>query len=394
MEEPTKKKREDGKSFKLTNLALGNSTSVFILLFMILFMGYGAYKGMPKELFPEIKMPTVYVSTAYPGNAPLDIENLVTRPLEKEIQTIKGIKNLKSTSIQDFSAVIVEFNPDEDIDQALREVKDAVDKAKSELPNDLPSGPSVKEIDMSEMPILNINLSGDFSIDNLKDYAEKLEDEIESLPQINKVDIKGVLDREVEINVNLFKMESNEISFNDIQNAIVNENISMAAGEVQLGNTKRSIRLVGEFERPEDMGDVVIKHEKGNFVYLRDIATVVDGYKERESYARLGGMPVVSLDVIKKSGENLLEATERINQILDEAKQTYLPGTLKITITNDQSQQTKDQLKNLENSIISGVILVVLVLLFFLGLRNALFVGMAIPMSMFLSFLVLSAMGV
>lgn len=394
MEEPIKKKREDGKSFGLTNLALNNSTSVFILLFMIIFMGLGAYIGMPKELFPEIKMPTVYVSTAYPGNSPLDIENLVTRPLEKEIQTIKGIKNLKSTSIQDFSAVIVEFNTDEDIDEALQEVKDAVDKAKSELPTDLPADPNVKEIDMSEMPILNINLSGDFSIDNLKDYAEKLEDEIESLGEINKVDIKGVLEREVEINVNLYQMEANEISFNDIQNAITNENISMAAGEVQLGNTKRTIRLVGEFEKPEDMGDVVVKHEKGNFVYLRDIATVVDGYKERESYARLGGDPVVSLDVIKKSGENLLEATEKINTILEEAKLTYLPKNLKITITNDQSQQTKDQLKNLENSIISGVILVVLVLLFFLGLRNALFVGMAIPMSMFLSFFTLSAMDV
>ncbi|MFT6844096.1 MAG: multidrug efflux pump [Flavobacteriales bacterium] len=394
MDNPIKKVREASKSFKLTNLALNNSTSVFILLTMIVFLGLGAYNGMPKELFPEIKMPTVYVSTAYPGNAPLDIENLITRPLEKEIQTIKGIKNLKSTSIQDFSAVIVEFNPNEDIDKALLEVKDAIDRAKNELPNDLPDDPSAKEIDMSEMPILNINLSGDFSIDNLKDYAEKLEDEIESLPEINKVDIKGVLDREVEINVNLFKMESNEISFNDIQNAIVNENVSMAAGEVQLGNTKRTIRVVGEFERPEDMGDVIIKHEKGNFVYLRDIATVVDGYKERESYARLDGKPVVSLDVIKKSGENLLEATRGINLILEEARASYLPNSLKITITNDQSQQTKDQLKNLENSIISGVILVILVLLFFLGLRNAIFVGMAIPMSMFLSFFVLSAMGV
>ncbi|MFT7114219.1 MAG: multidrug efflux pump, partial [Candidatus Azotimanducaceae bacterium] len=388
MEKPTK------KNFKLTNLALANSTSVFILLFMILFLGLSSYMQMPKELFPEIKIPTIYVSTPYPGNSPEDIENLVTRPLEQEIQSIKGIKNLKSTSIQDYSAVIVEFNTDVEVSEVLQEVKDAVDKAKGDLPTDLPTDPNVSEIDFSAMPILNINLSGDFSIDNLKGYAEMLQDKIETISQINKVELKGTLEKEVKINVDLFKMEQSQISFRDIESAVANENLSMAGGEVTMEGSRRSIRIKGEFDEAEDMQDIIVKHEKGNIVYLRDIAAVVDGYKDANSYARLDGFPVVSLDVIKKSGENLLEATDQINVILAEAKLNTLPQNLKITITNDQSEQTRAQVKNLENSIISGVILVVVVLLFFLGLRNALFVGLAIPMSMFLSFLVLSAMGV
>jgi len=382
------------KSFGLTNLSLDNGTSVFILLFIIVLMGVSAYVGLPKELFPEIKMPTVYVSTPYPGNAPLDMENLVTRPLEKEISTIKGIKNLKSTNIQDYSAVIVEFNTDENIEEVLQDVKDAVDRAKKELPNDLPTDPSVQEIDFSEFPILNINLSGDFSLENLKDFAEKLEDDIEALAEINKVELKGLLEREIKIDVDLLKMEANEISFRDIEGAIANENISMAGGEVLMGKVKRSIRLMGEFEDPMEMVDVIVKHEKGNIVRLGDIADVVNGYKDTESFARMNGYPVVSLDVIKKSGENLLEATDKIGVILEKASKTYLPSTLEVSITNDQSEQTRDQLKNLENSIIAGVILVVVVLLFFLGLRNALFVGLAIPISMFMSFLILSSMGV
>ena len=382
------------KEFKLSSLALNNGTSVFILLFMIIFLGFSAYRNMPKELFPEITIPTIYVSTAYPGNSPLDMENLVTRPLEKEIQPINGIKTLSSTSIQDFSAIVVEFNTDVDVDEVLLEVKDAVDKAKKDLPNDLPAEPSVMEVDFSEMPILNINLSGDFSIDNLKMFAEDLQDEIEAIAEISEVEIKGVLDREIKVNVDLYKMQANEISFFDIENAIANENISMAGGEIEMQGTRRSLRLVGEFKSAKELEDVIVKHEKGNIVYLRDIADVEDGYKSRSSYARLDGFPVVSLDVKKKSGENLLLATEKINQILADAKGSKLPTNLTVTITNDQSKQTKDQLKNLENSIISGVILVVAVLFFFLGIRNALFVGLAIPLSMFMSFLILSAMGV
>ncbi|HAP30426.1 MAG TPA: copper transporter, partial [Flavobacteriales bacterium] len=252
----------------------------------------------------------------------------------------------------------------------------------------------VMDIDFSEFPILNINLSGDFSLDELKIHAEYLQDEIEAFSEISKVEITGLLEKEIKVEVDLHRMEMSQVSFRDIEDAIAFENTSIAGGDMLIGDTRRMVRTSAEFTSAEEIANIIVKHEKGNIVYLKDIALVTDGYEDRESYARLDTQPVVSLNVVKKSGENLLEATDKITSLLATAKQSkILPENLTISITNDQSEQTRDQLSNLENSIIFGVILVVLVLLFFLGLRNALFVGMAIPLSMFISFVVLGGMG-
>lgn len=382
------------RSFKLTNLSLKNKTTVFILTVLLTLFGIFSYKSMPKALYPDIVMPTIMVQTVYPGNSPADIENLITRPIEKEVKSVKGIKNLNSTSIQDNSTVIVEFNTDIEVKTALQDVKDAVDKAKSNLPNDLDLDPMVMDIDFSEFPILNINLSGDFSLDELKIHAEYLQDEIEALSEISKVEITGLLDREITIKTDLHRMESNQISFQNIEDAIAFENVSIAGGNILLGAARRMVRTDSEFRSVKEIGDIIVKREKGDFVYLRDVAEVVNGYEEVESYARLNKQPVVSLNIVKKGGENLLEATDKIMEILSISKtDNILPENLKISITNDQSEQTRMQIDNLENSIIFGVILVILVLLFFLGLRNSLFVGLAIPMSMFISFVVLGGMG-
>ena len=382
------------RSFKITNLSLKNKTTVFILTALLTLFGIFSYKSMPKSLYPDIVMPTIMVQTVYPGNSPADIENLITRPLEKEIKSVKGLKKLTSSSIQDNSSVIVEFNTDVELKVALQDVKDAVDKAKSDLPRDLDMDPMVMDIDFSEFPILNINLSGDFSLDELKIHAEYLQDEIESFSEISKVEITGLLDKEIRVEADLYLMESSQVSFGDIESAIAFENTTIAGGNVLIGNTRRMVRTSAEFTSAEEIANIIVKHEKGNIVYLKDIATVTDGYEERESFARLNTQPVVSLNVVKKSGENLLEATSKIMSLLNTAKSTsILPQNLTISITNDQFEQTRDQLSNLENSIIFGVILVVLVLLFFLGLRNALFVGMAIPLSMFISFVVFGGMG-
>ncbi len=382
------------RNFKLTNLSLRNKTTIFILTILLAYFGMFTYKNMPKALFPDIVMPTIMVQTIYPGNSPADIENLITRPIEKEIKSIKGIKNLKSTSIQDNSSIIVEFNTDVEVKSALQDVKDAVDKSKGNLPSDLDIDPIVMDIDFSEFPILNINLSGDFSLDELKKHAEYLQDEIEAINEISKVDITGLLDREITIKADLHSMEGKEISFTDIENAIGFENVSIAGGNLLIGNMKRMVRTDAEFKNVNEIGNIIVKHEKGNIVYLKDIAEVVNGYEERESYARLDEEPVVSLNIVKKGGENLLEATDKIFALLEQAKASkILPENLSISITNDQSEQTRKQLSNLENSIIFGVILVILVLLFFLGLRNSLFVGLAIPMSMFISFVILGGMG-
>ncbi|MCB0497746.1 MAG: efflux RND transporter permease subunit [Cyclobacteriaceae bacterium] len=382
------------KEFKLTTWAVNNTTTVLFLTFIIVIMGVGTYIELPKENFPEIKIPKVYVGTTYLGNSPKDIENLITRPLEKEINTISSVDNIQSTSIQDYSTIVVEFTTDTDVEDALTKVKDAVDKAKADLPNDLDQDPNIFELDVNEFPILNINLSGNYSVDQLKDYAEYLEDEIEKLPEISKAEIRGVDDKEVKVKADPFKMEAMDISFSDIENAISSENVTMSSGNYKSDGVARTVRIDGEFKEPSELLDIVVKHEKGDIVYLRDVATVSFDYKDKANYARLNTKPVVMLDVVKRSGENLLIATDKIGKILETAKSEYLPKDLEVIVTNDQSQQTREMVSNLENSIVFGVILVVMVLLFFLGTRNALFVGMAIPLSMFMSFLILGLMGI
>ena len=378
------------REFKLTSLSLKNRTSVFLLTFIIVIFGIYSYRSMPKELFPDIALPWIMVQTVYPGNPPIDMENLVTRPIEKEIEPIKGIKNITSTSTQDISFILVEFNPDVDIKTAEDEVKNAVDYAKSELPNDLPSDPIVTDIDFSEFPILNINLSGDYSTTELKKYAEILEDRIETISEISKVDITGISEREVQINVDLLKLEAMQLSFDDVANAIMFENMSISGGELKIEGTRRSIRTVGEFESVDQIKNIIVKRDQGNIVYLSDVAEVVDTYEDPTSYTRLNGQPVVSLQVVKKGGENLLSATKKIKSILDDVKQeSIFPDDLHITITNDQSEIVEYQLSSLQNSMLMSMIFVITVLFLFLGTRNALFVGLAIPLSMFLSFFVL-----
>jgi multidrug efflux pump subunit AcrB len=398
MEQNEQKKRE----FGLSTLSVKNTTSVFILTAIIVAFGLVSYNKMPKESFPEVVIPTVYVNTFYPGNSPVDMENLITRPIEKEIKGLKGVKKITSTSSQDISTVVIEFNENILIAKALQEVKDAVDKAKRELPTDLDQDPTVLEVDLSEFPVVTINLSGDYEIAQLKKYGEYLEDEIEALPEVSRVDITGALDREIQINADIRKMEARRVTFNDIENAVRAENVTMSGGEVLTEGFRRSLRVSGEFKTAAEMGSIIVKSEDLEVVYLSDVAEVKDSYIERKSYTRLatrdflakGAQAVVSLNVVKRNKENLIAADEKIQKILADAKTSgALPAGLDVILTNNQADDMKLQISNLENSIISGVILVVGVLLFFMGIRNALFVGVAIPMSMLLSFIILDAMG-
>ncbi|TLX72100.1 efflux RND transporter permease subunit [Labilibacter sediminis] len=382
------------REFRLTTLALRNKTTILLLTFSLIVFGLVSYNTLPKELFPEVKLPWIMIMTPYPGNSPLDIENLVTRPIEKELESINGIKDIKSTSSQGLSYILIVFNTDVETKVALQDCKDAVDDAMSELPGDLPADPVVEDIDASEFPIVNINLSGDYSIDELKKYGEILEDRIESLSEISKVDIQGINEKEIKVNVDPLKMAAYKLSFNDIADAIKYENMSISSGEIKLGNTRRAIRALGEFIDVKEMEDIIVKSEDRKIVYLKDVAEIIDGYEEPSSITRLGQEPVISLQVVKKGGENLLNATRQIEEILKEANNNHVfPESLKITITNDQSDQVKAQLNSLENSMIISVLFVVLVLFFFLGTRNALFVGLAIPLSMFMSFIILQAIG-
>lgn len=381
------------RNFGPTTWALKNKNTVFLLMSILMFFGIYSYTSLPKELFPDIVIPTVMVQTIYPGNPPVDIENLITRQLEKEIESVDGIKELSSTSSQDVSNIFVEFNTDVDIKTALQDVKDAVDKAKNDLPSDLLEDPMVTDIDFTEFPIININLSGDYSINELKSYAEYLEDEIETFQEVSKVEIKGVTEKEIKVQVDQHKLDAVELSFGDMESAIKNENVSMSGGEVRIGRDRRAVRISGEFTSVEEIAGIIVKHEDGNIVYLSDVADVSFGFEDPDSYARLNRQPVVSLQVVKKGGENLLNATKKVFDLLDDARASKaIPQDLVITITNDQSEEIRNQLSNLENSMIMGIIFVIGILFFFLGTRNSLFVALSIPLSMFISFMVMGLM--
>ena len=385
------------KEFKLSSWAISNKSTVAVITFIVVLGGLLSYISMPRENFPEIIVPQIYVATPYPGNSALDVEKLITKRLEKEINAITGIDKITSNSIQGYSSIKVEFNFDITPSEALLKVKDRVDiaMADKDFPKDLPSEPSVTEVNFSELkPIMNINLSGDFSMDQLKDYAEYLEDEIESLTEISGVDVRGVQEKELEVAIDLYKMQASKISFTDVENAIAFENQSISSGDILEDGTRRNVRVVGEFVDPLKVKDIVVKREKGNIVYLRDIADVTFKEQEKESYAREYLQPVVMLDVKKRSGQNLLVASSKIDEIIKIAKANVFPSNLVVSKTNDQSNDTKTMVSDLENSIVLGIILVVAVLYFFLGFRNALFVGIAIPLSMLLSFIILSFLGV
>ena len=393
----SEKNKKGLKEFGLSTLALKNPVTIIVLSIILAVVGTISYTSMPREAFPEVVIPQIYVGTPYPGNSPLDIEKLITRPLEKEIKTITGIDDIKSTSVEGYSTIDIKFDFSTTPEQALRKVKDAVDKVMGDpnFPKDLPADPNVFEMNMSELvPALNVNLSGDFSMEMLKEYAEVLEERIEDIPQITKVDIRGIQEREVKIDVNLYRMESMEVTFNDIENAITSENMTISGGDVVVDGVRRNVRLIGEFQDWREIANVIVKNEKFNIVRLRDVAEVSFEGKERESFSREYGAPVVMLDVMKRGGENLIEASEAVDEIIAQAEKNDFPEGLEITTTNDLTGKTKTQVSELENSIIFGTILVVLVLLFFLGLRSAVFVGIAIPLSMFIAFFILNTMGV
>ncbi|TAJ14049.1 efflux RND transporter permease subunit [Marinilabiliaceae bacterium JC017] len=382
------------RKFKPTFWALKNKNTVYILTVFLLISGLMAYKGMQRELFPEIVVPYISVATVYPGNSPLDIENLITRPIEKELKGLDGVKKQSSASYQDMSIIIVEFETDVQVNQALQDVKDQVDKALSELPDDLDNDPVVEDIDFSEFPILNVNLSGDYSVYELKKFAEDLQDDFETLSEIREADVRGVDEREIKIHVDPHKMEAYDLSFYDLEMAVASENVTIGAGEIIVDGTRRSIRTEADYRNMEQIRNTIVKEEGGKVVYLKDVARVIDGFEEKSTISRLNHKAVVSLSIVKKGGENLLDATDKIFEIITKKKEANtLPKDLTITVTDDQSVSIRDQISNLENSILMGMILVMLVLYLFLGLRNAIFSGLAIPMSMFISFLVLAQLG-
>lgn len=379
------------KEFGPTTWSIKNKTSIYLLMIFVSMMGVYQFVTLPKEQFPDIVIPTIFVQTIYVGNSPKDVENLVTRPIEKQIKGITGakIKKFTSTSQQDFSAIQVEFDTDVKTDVALQKVKDAIDKAKADLPTDLTSPPTALEISFSEQPIMYVNLSGDYDLVRLKKYADDLKDKLEDLTQINRVDIVGAPEREFQINVDNYRMQSAGVTFDDISNAIQRENIDISGGLLDVGNMKRNLQLKGQLKSAYDIEKIIVRNQTGAPIYLKDIAVVKDTVKEKESFSRLDGKNVVTLNIIKRSGENLIETSDGVKKIVDEMKATNFPKDLKAVITGDMSIKTRTSFTDLVNSIVIGFVLVLIILMFFMGVINAFFVALSVPLSMFVAFVFL-----
>ncbi len=381
------------KEFKPTSWAINNKTSVYLLIIFVTILGVNKFVNTPKEQFPDIVIPTIYVQTTYVGNSPKDIENLVTRPIEKQIKGITGAKinKLTSTSMQDYSAIVVEFETGVETDVALQKVKDAVDKSKPDLPTDLTTQPDVMEVSLSDQPIMYVNVSGDYDMQHLKKYADDLKDKLEELSEINRVDEVGAPEREFQINVDNYKMQSANITFNDIASAVASENLDISGGLLDVGNMKRTLQLKGQFKSASDIEQIVLRNTSGSPIYLKDIATIKDTVKQSESYARLDGKNVITLNIIKRSGENLIQTSDDVKASVEELRASQFPKNLNVVITGDQSKSTRSSFNDLVNSIVIGFILVLLILMFFMGVTNAFFVALSVPLSMFLAFLFLPA---
>ncbi len=385
--------KEKFKEFGPTTWSIKNKTSIYLLIIFVSAIGVTLFATLPKEQFPDIVIPTIYVSTINVGNSPRDMENLVTQPIEKQIKGITGAKitKLTSTSLQDYSAIMVEFNTDVVVDVALQKVKDAVDKAKKDLPTDLTQEPNAQEVSFSEFPIMFVNISGDFDLVKLKKFADDMQDKLEELPQITRVDIVGAPEREFQINVDNYKMQASNITFDDIANAVSRENVDISGGLLEVGNMKRTLQVKGQFKTALDIEKIIVRNTSSSPIYLKDIAEIKDAVKERESYARLNGKNVVTLNIIKRAGENLIETSDGVKKAVEEMKGTTIPKNLNVVITGDLSKATRTSFKDLVNSIVIGFILVLLILMFFMGVTNAFFVALSVPLSMFVAFLFLPA---
>lgn len=381
------------KQFKPSSWAIDNKISIYILTFFITLAGIASYNSLPKESFPDIVVPTIYINTVYVGNSPTNIENLVTKPIEKQLKGIAGVKKLNSTSLQDVSVIMVEFNTSVNVPLAKQKVKDAVDKAAMDLPKDLTRQPNVMEVSFSELPIMYVNIAGNMDLNKLKKYADDVKDKIEGMKEISRVQMVGDLEREIQINIDMYKMQAANFSLGDIQRAVQYENMNISGGLVPMDGMKRSLSVKGEFKSVEEIKNLVVTSGSGSKVYLKDIAEVIDSNKEQESYARLEGKNVITLNIIKRSGENLIDASDKIHELIAKMEKDEFPKELKVTVTGDQSEKTRSTLHDLINTIIIGFILVTFILMFFMGVTNAIFVAASVPLSMFIAFWVMPAIG-
>jgi len=379
------------KEFRLASFAIDHPTSVMVMTVILILMGLMSYDRVPKEMAPEIVVPFILVNTVYPGVAPGDIETLITQPLEDELNTIGDIKAITSVSAESYSMISIEFDAGMDMNEALQRVREKVDIAKPELPP-AAEEPEIVEINFSDFPIMQVNIAGDYSLVRLREVAEDLQDRLEQIPSVLEARLTGGLEREVQVDVDLARLKFYGVAFDDVIDAVRFENVTIPGGSIDVGGVKFLVRVPGEFEETAPLADIVVETRSGRPIYIRDVATVDFGFKERESLARLDGNPVISLAIIKRAGDNIIETADAVLVVIADMEADFPPGTI-VKITSDVSEDIAGMVSSLENNIISGLLLVMAVLIFVLGVRTAPFVGLAIPLSMLLSFSIISLVG-
>lgn len=384
---------EKFKEFKPSSWAIENKVTTYLITIFISLAGIMAYNSLPKENFPDITVPTIYINTVNGGNSPTNIENTITKPIEKRIKAISGVKKFTSTSLQDVSIIVVEFHTDVKVDVAKLKVKDAVDEARGDMPSTLTREPMIKEIAFSEIPIMYINVAGNYDLKELKKYAEALQDKVEGLKEINEVKLVGALEREIQVNIDAYKLQAAQLTLGDLQRAIAQENLTITGGNIPLNGMKPTLSIKSEFQDPKEIENIVVTSASGARLFIKDIAEVKDAFEEQESYSSTMGKNVITLNVVKRSGENLIVAADKIKALIAEMKKSEFPSGLDITISGDQSNSTKVSLHELINTIIIGFVLVTIVLMFFMGVTNALFVALSVPLSMFIAFLIMPSIG-
>jgi multidrug efflux pump subunit AcrB len=376
----------------LTDLAIHHRLTVYVLMALIVVAGASAYTSLPVESFPEVQIPLILVSTSYQGVSPADMETLVTRQLETEIRGISGIKEIRSTSSEGFSMIEVEFNPEVQIETALQRVRDKVDIAKSDLPPDIDDDPRVEDIDLSQIPVIIISLSGDVGLVQLKEIGEDLKDELEALTGVNRVEVIGGREREVHVFVDPRRLSSYELGLTDVVLAVSRENLTVPGGEIDVGRLKYLVRIPAEVERPREIEDFVVEVKNGVPIYIRDLAHVAYGFEDETTRSRLNLQPAVSLTVEKRTGANIIEVVDTVKVGLEEL-QDRLPEGVRVTLVADQSVDIRSMVSELENNILAGLLLVIVVLMAFLGFRNSIFVAIALPLSMLITFFCVQAVG-
>ena len=391
------KKSSQLKEFSLSSWAIDHSTVIYVVIGLFFILGISSYLTLPRENYPEINTNEIFVSSIYPGNTAEDIERLITDPLEEELKGVPNLVGIESTSLENFSLITIEFDESISKESAKIKVQDKIDAVTSSADwptfNNAKVEPTSFEFSLSEeVPILNIGLSGDLPIAEMKFYGELLQDKIEQMAEIKEVALRGVQDFEIEVSLDLLKMNAATLSFDDVINAIQRGNSTVSAGNIEGNGLRRNLRVIGEIERPEDLEKFVLKNQNGT-VYMGDIAQISFKEKEKNSFARSDGKTAIVLDIKKRSGKNLIQTVEKIRAIVADVEKNDFPAAIEVDISNDQSNATKNLVSDLANNIIFGVLLVITVLMFFLGFRNALFVGFAIPMSMFMSFMILGFLG-